>query len=159
MYHLRIPGNFKITEGAIIKQMDHLRKVINDAKALWSGVIIEAVSIAPVGKCVDAAECELALGASEADAVIRSHGPLRLWGAMSGGCVLLCTGWTCPLFLVAFALCARSFALLQGWSGAEVGVGMLRGRGALGFLVVGFSVSKFRSFLVSQFPRFTNFDL
>ena len=42
-----------------------------------------------------------------------------------------------------------------GWSGAGVGVAMLRGRGVLGFLVskfLGFLVSKFLGFNVSMIP-------
>ena len=45
----------------------------------------------------------------------------------------------------------------KGWSGARVEVGMLRGKGFLGFLVskfLGFKVSGFQSFLVSQFLGF-----
>ena len=46
----------------------------------------------------------------------------------------------------------------RGWTGAGVGVGMLRGRGVLGFLVSWFQsvlVSWFQSFLFSKFQRFT----
>ena len=57
--------------------------------------------------------------------------------------------------------CRGGSRVSVGWSGAEVvgcrvGVGMLRGRGVLGFLVFVFLVSKFKSFLVSKFQGFTN---
>ena len=47
----------------------------------------------------------------------------------------------------------------MGWSGARVGVGMLRGKRVLAFLAskfLGFSASKFLGFKVSWFQSFTD---